>query len=292
MAAQDDQEEYMLADTKGRFAQAVKEGRPVNDVSWTPGRIVLSNRRLVLVGNDGKRTIPLSDVSKIGGRHDVTQEVQRVSNYVSLRLGEDVLLVAAQNHEEFQTNVYQAFLDRRVVYARHPAVAGGVVQDTEWEKARLKVEADGVSVALESGDFVRLELDDIGTLDTAERTVFEEKRKVIEAEHTNDEGGSVQTYLSGEGWRMAVLKSYLGQNQERTSGAVELSESEREVLMALYSGVSSFDVPQFLDMEVERVEEIFERLIEVNVLEEVRKRREVNLKPRGRNIASEAMNEQ
>jgi hypothetical protein len=62
--------------------------------------------------------------------------------------------------------------------------------------------------------------------------------------------------------------------------------------MALYSGVSSFDVPQFLDMEVERVEEIFERLIEVNVLEEVRRRREVNLKPRGRNIASKAMNEQ
>ncbi len=90
MAAQDDQEEYMLADTKGRFAQAVKEGRPVNDVSWTPGRIVLSNRRLVLVGNDGKRTVPLSDVSKIGGRHDVSQEVKRVSNYVSLRLGEEI----------------------------------------------------------------------------------------------------------------------------------------------------------------------------------------------------------
>ena len=285
-------EEYMLADTKGRFAQVVKNGRPINDVSWTPGRVVLSNRRLVLVGNEGKRTVALSDIDKLGGRHDVSQDIQRVSNYVSFRIGEDVLVVSAEDHEEFKTNVYQAFLDRRVVYARHPAVAGGVVQDTEWEKARLKIEADGVSVAMESGEFVRLELDDIGTLETAERTVFDEKRNVIEAEHTNDEGGSVQTYLSGEGWRMAVLKSYLGQNQERTTGAVDLSESEREVLMALYSGVSSFDVPNFLDMDVERVEEIFERLIEANVLEEVRTRREVTLKPRGRNIASEAMNEQ
>jgi helix-turn-helix protein len=292
MAAQGDQEEYMITDTKGRFAQAVKNGRPLNDVSWTPGRIVLSNRRLVLVGNEGKRTISLSDIDKIGGRHDVSQDIQRVSNYVSFRIGEDVLLVAGKNHEEFQTHVYQAFLDRRIIYVQHPAVAGGVIQDTEWEKARLKIEADGVSVAMESGDFVRLELDDIGTLETNERTVFDEKRTVIEAEHTNDEGGSVQTYLSGEGWRMAVLNSYLGQNQQRTSGGVELSESEREVLMALYSGVSSFDVPQFLDMDVDRVEEIFEHLIEVNVLEEVRTRREVSLKPRGRNIASEAMNEQ
>ncbi len=43
-------------------------------------------------------------------------------------------------------------------------------------------------------------------------------------------------------------------------------------------------------MDIDRVEEIYERLIELDVLEEVRIRREVALKPRGRNIASEAMN--
>ena len=285
-------EEYKVADTRAKFAQAVKAGRKLNDVSWTNGRVILSNKRLVLVSNGGKRTLALSNVDGIGGRYDANQEIQRVSNYVSLRIDDDAFLVAAEDHEEFRTDLYRAFLDRTVIRARHPAIRGGVVQDTEWEQARLKVEADGVSVAQQSGAFVRLELDDIGTLEETERTVMEEKAPVIEAEHTDDEGTSVQTYLSGDPWLVAVIKSYLGQGRDQNRGAVELSESEREVLMALYSGVSSFEVPNFLGMDVDRVEEIFERLIEVDVLEEVRTRREVSLEPRGRNIASEAMNEQ
>ena len=287
-----DDGEYKVADTRGRFAQAVKGGRSINDVSWATGRVVLSNKRFVFVGNGGKRTIPLSTVDGLGGRYDSSQEIQRVSNYVSLRIGEDVFLVSAEDHEAFRTDLYSAFLDRQVVYARHPAVAGGVVQDTEWEKARLKVEADGISAALQSGTFVRLELDDIGTIDEAERTVFDEKRPIIEVEHTDEEGTSVRTYLSGETWHVAVIKSYLRQGQAKNEGSIDLSESEREVLMALYSGVSSFEVPNFLGMNVDRVEETFERLVELDVLEEVRTRREVSLMPRGRNIASEAMNEQ
>ncbi|GAA0214616.1 MULTISPECIES: CheF family chemotaxis protein [Halobaculum] len=285
-------EEYKVADTRGKFAQAMKAGRKLNDVGWTNGRIVLSNKRVVLVGNGGKRTIALSSVDGIGGRYDANQEIQRVSNYVSLRIDDDAFLIAAEEHEEFRTDLYRAFLDRKVIKARHPAIKGGVVQDTEWEQARVKVEADGISIAQQSGAFVRLELDDIGTLEETERTVMDEKAAVIEAEHTDDEGTSVQTYLSGEPWLVAVIKSYLGQGHDRNRGAVELSESEREVLMALYSGVSSFEVPNFLGMSVDRVEEIFERLIEAEVLEEVRTRREVALEPRGRNIASEAMNEQ
>ena len=46
-----------------------------------------------------------------------------------------------------------------------------------------------------------------------------------------------------------------------------------------------------LAIEQECSSEAFERLIEVDVLEEVRKRREVSLKTRGRNIASESINE-
>jgi helix-turn-helix protein len=62
--------------------------------------------------------------------------------------------------------------------------------------------------------------------------------------------------------------------------------------MALYSGVSPFEIPSFLGMDVDDVEETFERLVELEVVEEVRIRREVALNSRGRNIASEAMNEQ
>jgi len=58
--------EYKVTDTQGRFAVAVREGRKVSDVSWTPGRVLLSNRRLILAGNDGSARSPL-EASGAGG---------------------------------------------------------------------------------------------------------------------------------------------------------------------------------------------------------------------------------
>jgi len=45
-------------------------------------------------------------------------------------------------------------------------------------------------------------------------------------------------------------------------------------------------------MDVDEVESVFDRLLELEVVEEIRVRREVALNARGRNIASEAMNDQ
>ena len=98
MAQQGD--EYKITDTQAKFAVAVREGRKVSDVSWTPGRVLLSNRRLILAGNDGKRTVPLSRISSLGGRHDANQTIARVSAYVSLKFDKDVILVAASDHDE------------------------------------------------------------------------------------------------------------------------------------------------------------------------------------------------
>jgi helix-turn-helix protein len=62
--------------------------------------------------------------------------------------------------------------------------------------------------------------------------------------------------------------------------------------MALYSGVSPFQIPSFVGMEVDEVEEIFQQLIEHDILEAVRTRRDVQLEARGRSIAADAMADQ
>lgn len=286
-------DEYKITDTKGQFTQVIKDGRKLRDVTWTSGRILLSNKRLVLAGNGGKRTIPLSQVREVSGRYDVNQMVARVSEYVSVRYGDDVILVSAQSAEDeepFEDDCYRALLDQRVVLAKHPAVKGGVVQETEWEKGRVKIGEGALNLAISTGAFVEISLDDIGAISMAERTISEEKRAVIEVEHTEDET-SVQTYLSGDDQRTALLASFLKQDEEGPAN-LDLSGVEREILMALYSGVSPFDIPDFLGKEVEAVEEAFERLIDLDVLEEVRIRREVSLTARGRNVASEGINEQ
>jgi len=283
--------EHKITDTKGKFLQVVKNGRKLNDPDWTSGRILLSNKRIVLAGNQGKRSIPLSKVDGLKGRYDVNQAVASVSDYLSVEFDNNVLLLGTgMDIDEFETDVYGALLNQKMILTKHPAVEGGVVQDTDWEKARIKITEEMVNVAIASGTFVGIELDDIGSVERATRTVKGEQRTVLEVEHTQGDT-SVQTYISGQTRRCGLLESLLKKGERKNEGGVELDETEKEVLMALYSGVSSFEIPDFLGMDVDEVESIFERLIEVDVLEEVRKRREVSLKTRGRNIASESINE-
>lgn len=283
--------EYKITDTQGKFLQVVKKGRKLNDPDWTSGRILLSNKRLVLAGNQGKRSIPLSDIEGLKGRYDVNQAVASVSDYLSVEFGKNVVLLGPDvDIEVFETDFYGALLDQEMILTKHPAVEGGVVQDTEWEKARVKIDEGMVNVAIASGTFVGIELDDIGSVERATRTVQDQQRTVLEVEHTQGDT-SVQTYVSGQTRRCMLLESLFKKGERKNEGGVELDEIEKEVLMALYSGVSPFEIPDFLAMDVDEVERIFERLIEVDVLEEVRKRREVSLKTRGRNIASESINE-
>ncbi|WP_049922550.1 CheF family chemotaxis protein [Halopiger djelfimassiliensis] len=281
--------ERKLADVTGKFTQVVRDGQKLSDTNWSNGRIVLSNKRLVVVSNSGKETIPLSKVQSIRGRYDVNQTVAKVSDYISVNYGQNVFLISMDEVDAFELQIQKAILDGEIVLVKHPAVKGGVVQDSSWRKARVKIDTGVANFAVESGEFVQIEVDDVGTVESDERSVRSKERPVIEAEHT-EEGSSVQTYLSGSPQNCAILKSVLDRGAEKNASQIDLSGKEEEVLMAIYSGVSPFEVPEFLDIDTNEVEEIYERLIELDVLEEVRVRREVALKPRGRNIASEAMN--
>ena len=289
--------EYKIADAKGKFLQAVKEGRRIKDAEWTSGRILLSNKRIILVSNDGKKALPLSKVASLTGRYDVNQTVAEVGDYVSVRMGNEsvYLLSLGSGTEAFEFKLFGAMLDKTQLQVKHPAVQGGVVQDTAYERAKLKIDTDGdspeLNVALASGTLVTIEVDDVGQVDAGKQAVDGTERPILKVEHTEGET-SVQTYLAGESHIMAVLESLFNKGVREVSGSVDLSEMEKQVLMGLYSGVSPFEIPDFLGMEVDEVEEIYDRLIELDVLEEVRKRREVTLQTRGRNIASEVINEQ
>ncbi|TQQ82832.1 chemotaxis protein CheF1 [Halonotius terrestris] len=285
------EEEYQIADTKGRFTMAVKNGRKLNDISWSEGRLLLSNKRLILVGGDGKRTIKLSDITGLSGREDSTQSIAALSNYLSLRLGEDVLVVSANNHEEFKLAFYKAVLDEAVIKAKHPAVEGGVIQDTEWQKARLAVESESLLASLKNGSLVEMELSEISGLNKEKRTVDGQKRPIIEVSHAVD-STSLETHLMGPRQVSIFAYAFLQQGERESETNVDLEPSEKEVLMALHSGISPFSIPEFIGQDVDDVEETFEKLIELDIVDKVRERREVTLNARGRNIASEAMGDQ
>ncbi|WP_436933558.1 CheF family chemotaxis protein [Halovenus marina] len=277
--------ETKLADQRGKFTQVVKGGRKVPEIEWIAGRILLSTKRLILASNEGKRTIQLGKIGNIKSRQNAPQP--NVSSYLSIQVGNDVTLVSPQNHDDFEQRLYDAVLDQSVVLVKHPAVEGGVVQGTDWEKGRITVDENEVALALTSGQFVEIDIDDVGTLEQKDGEVRGDMRLITEVGHTV-EGTAVQTHVTGPRQTVSVLASLLRKGEQQNAADVDLTDEQNEVLMALYSGVSPFQIPKFVGMDVERVERIYDDLIEAGVLEKKRTRREVELKARGRHIASEA----
>jgi helix-turn-helix protein len=133
---------------------------------------------------------------------------------------------------------------------------------------------------------------DVGTVETETQTVRDETREVVAVEHTDAEDRSVETHFSGTDTHARALSSLFSTVVEARKQDYELSEAESQVLMALYSGVSPFEMADFVGLPVDEVEEIYQTLLEVGAVDEVRTRTEVSLNAHGRNLASEAMNEQ
>lgn len=281
--------EKKITDTQGQYLQAVQKGRRLTDATWRPCRVILTTERLALVA-DEKRQVPLSAIDRIADRFDVNQKSASVSDYVALHVGDNVLLVTAKEHEEFETDLYRAALDGEIILVQHPAVEGGVVQNVEWIRGRMKVSGEALRLALEDGQAVDIERADIGDLEFEEKQVSGDERTVISVEHTQGDI-SVETHLAGEEFHATVLQVMLEESAKRNQADLDLSNTERRVIMALYSGVSPFDVPSFVDIDVEKTEEIYDRLIELDVISVLRERTEVELTTKGRRVAGENMGE-
>jgi len=123
----------------------------------------------------------------------------------------------------------------------------------------MKVTDEALKLALADGQAVPIERADIGDLSFDDKTVSGEERTVIEVEHTQDDI-SVETHLAGDDFHATVLQVMLEESAERNRADLDLSSTERRVIMALYSGISPFDVPSFVGISVDQTEEIFDRL--------------------------------
>jgi helix-turn-helix protein len=285
------EDETKLVDATGDYCQVVRDGQPVTEPHWRSSRVVLTNRRLLLAGSDGNRSLPHDRVELT----DVPESLPdgfAADGATALQAGEHVFLVDA-SVDDFDQEYCRAALDTEVILVRHPAVVGGVVRDTEWSKARFRLAEDRVRLALPGGDSTSFAVEDVGTIDTSTATVMGETRQVLEVEHTNRQDRSVETHFSGTAAHGRVLERLFSRViADRHSEEYELTETESEVLMALYSGVSPFEMADFVGLDVEEVEEIYAKLLEMGAVDKVRERTEVSLNAHGRNLASEAMSEQ
>jgi helix-turn-helix protein len=279
--------ETKLYDDRGQFLLAQKDGREIRDAGWNACRVVLTTQRIVLVA-DEKHVISIDALEQVNDRFDVNQAAAGEGSYTAVRSEDTVYLVSVPEQNEFETALYKASLNNGILLVQHPAVEGGVIQDTEWTKAKVKISTEAINLAMADGQKVVIDRDDIGDVETDERTVKDQDRTVYEVEHTEDDR-SVETHVTGEPHHTAVLGALLEEGVERHRANLDLSGTEKQVIMALHTGVSPFDIPDFVGQDVETVEEIFDELVEYDVIEVERERTEVALTPQGRQVAGETI---
>lgn len=275
-----------IADTEGRVAMVPLSGGSLTDVTWADARIVLTDERLLLVGEDGKRGIDLAKIQDIGDPFDADGRVGRTTGYVGAIVGEQSILLAPPEPTAFEFDLYAGLLDGTFLHVRHPVVNGGVVTGVPWEEARLTVPGRGLKVITESGDAISIPIRTVGSVADRIGRVEDEERTIVEVEHGTD-GNSVVTALAGPARICRIVSSLLEIGATRNRPTVDLDARERQIVLALHSGISPFEMPAFTEEDVDEIEHIYDRLVKQGILSEVRKRREVEVTPVGRNIAAE-----
>ena len=284
--------EQRLVDTAGDYLYVVRNGQQVESPTWRSCRVVLTNERLVLSSRSGKQAIPHSKIVIPEDTDSVVPDAFQDGTATPLRIGHNVILIDAQHVDDFETEYCRAVLHDEVILARHPAKVGGVVQgESSWSKARFRLTDDTVSFGLPGNRTVSFQIEDVGTIASERTQVMGDQRTVVEVEYTDESDRSVETHFSGTEWHARALETLLRAVIEARENDYELSELESQVLMALYSGVSPFEMADFVGVDVDEVEEIYQNLLEIGAVDEVRVRTEVALNAHGRNLASEAMNQ-
>ncbi|OKY77754.1 MAG: Chemotaxis system protein containing CheF-like and HTH domain, archaellum-associated [Candidatus Methanohalarchaeum thermophilum] len=190
--------------------------------------------------------------------------------------------------------MFKLLVNNKISYVKHPVKKDGVMQDVSWEKAKLKIKNNPnnseIAMVDKEGNLIEVKVDKVQDIKKEAKKFKNESKVSLELEHSNEQGTTVVTYLYAPKATLSAIYNFINKGfEKKVDSTIDLNETEKEIIMALYSGVSPFDIPEFIGAEVEEVEEVYKKLIEVDALKEIRKRREVELTTRGRNLASKTM---
>ena len=274
--------ESAVADFVGRFVPPGGGNEP------SSGRIVLSQRRLVLAADDARVTVPLSSVFDV----TVEQVPQAVEGYfndtvtVAYRDGDARRLAAIEgsddNIDRFVTVLFKVLLNGTDVRVRHPARIGGHVTDAPTVRARLKLSLGSVSFASDDAP-LSVDLDDVIAVEREERDLGNGPRPVISFRHIAD--GSAVTSEVGlpSGRKTNLLGRYIRLRYADAKAELESfepSDAEMEVLVALYTAGSDVSLASIMDIDPQQLTMLLNGLADEGILVDTDEGTEITAKGR------------
>lgn len=250
------------------------------------GRVLMSDRRLILATSDSKTVVPLTSVFDVAVGQ-VPPEVEKffdhtvmVGYVVNGTRRTTVVGGDRETIEKFSVLLYRATLRGSVVALKHPARVGGRLQDEPIREVGLRLETDRVSfpgtedLTLSDGVF-SIGLGNIVFFEVLERTVNGQQRLVLSVQHVTQEQ-TVTTEVSMESRRkMNILGRYLRQMYHYLASDVrnlDVSDDALEVLVGLYSTAGmggEIDLAPMLGVEADELDGHLDSLHDDGLIESV-----------------------
>jgi helix-turn-helix protein len=262
-------EESIVADFVGRVhATDLTSDEPVT------GRVLLSQRRLVLATDDGKTTVPLSGVFDVvvGTVPDDLRSFFSDSVTVAYeRRGERrTALVEGgpEDMERFTSLLFKALLRDVTVTVRHPAKVGGRVTDASDHTASVRL-SPGAIRFVDCPDPFEVDLSAVIDYERTERTLAGTRRPALVFRHVLDSRtvASIATVPSER--TLNVLGRYLKLEYDEVMEELDSfdpTEEQIEILVSIYSAGGEANIADVVTGDVTQTSMILDTLRDADLV--------------------------
>ena len=281
--------------------------------NWVQCKVVLTYGGIWLMYGNNKKGIPLAMIASLGREIPKKQLGTSVSDYIAVTYvsenKEITVAITGQSSQLKKLKKYIMFLrlNKKPVYVLHPAKVGGVIKDgAVWAKGLLNIAwtpggaADKLVIQRKEGN-VEILMNNIEMVQTESPNIGGKVQQIANIKYSDSENtyntfilsgiqNSLIEYINDHLREQGVISSHASDSATDSSSDAAIAETEEEILVALYSGVSALEVPSFMEgMDVDQVELIYDKLISYGLVELIRLRKDVKLTPKGRNIVNKKM---
>ncbi|WP_297886176.1 CheF family chemotaxis protein [uncultured Halorubrum sp.] len=258
-------EESVVADFVGRVHAANLE----SDEPAT-GRVLLSQRRLVLATDDGKETVPLSRVFDVVVG-SVPGELRSFFNdSVTIAYERDGARRSAlvegepDDMDKFVRLLFKTLLRNVTVTVRHPAKVGGRVTDATDHRASVSVSPGEIRFGNCPEPFT-VDLSAVIDYERTDRTVGGKKRPALVFEHVVDDRTVTSITTVPNERALNILGRYIKIEYDEAMEELESfdpTEEQLEILVSIYSAGGEANIADVVTGDVTQTSMILDTLRE------------------------------
>lgn len=286
--------ETVVARTRVDYIAPANPDGTFDESRWVRGGVLtITNLNVILSNGNDRSAMPLKGMEDIhieesNGKHVLILTRYVNGNFLNIAITADLKTLESLN-KYFIQFISDAF--KTSIYFISPASRGGVIATTQAWDAGLLLATQKAIWFMSKTRRMRIGLENITRIKRETRKISNKDRYVLVVDHVENSEALSSLVLCPDN-TMDMLEKYLYDLTERYKirDDQSFSEIENQVSTLIYSGVDSSAIMSMLGIDDTKLEEIYDRLINLKMAKVIRVRRELELLPKGVKYVTDTMN--